>query len=249
MNRYEKIIIERRDHEFMDIELYCTESGVENKDILILLHGNGESSDYFVNQLEFFSREFHVIALDTRGHGRSPRGEGEFTLERFAEDLHDFMQSRGIKRASLLGFSDGANIALIFALRYTEMVQLLILNGANLDPSGVKRSVQIPIIIGYFIASLFARFASGAKANAEMLALMVKEPQIKPSELSKLDVPTLVIAGTRDMIREEHTRLIFRSLPDARLTIIDGDHFIANKCADEFNRAVDEFIKCCICEV
>ena len=101
---------------------------------LILLHGNGESLDYFAHQIAYFSHDYRVIAVDTRGHGQSPRGEDPFTLEQFAEDLRDFMDGLKIKKAHLLGFSDGGNIALTFALWYPERVRSLILNGANLYP-------------------------------------------------------------------------------------------------------------------
>ena len=87
---------------------------------LILLHGNGNSSRYFKKQIRYFSAKFRVIAVDTRGHGKSPRGEGPFTMERFADDLKIFMEEMGIEKADILGFSDGANIALIFALRWPE---------------------------------------------------------------------------------------------------------------------------------
>lgn len=210
---------------------------------LILLHGNGEDSSYFLHQLAYFSRRYRVIALDTRGHGQSPRGEGAFSIRRFADDLYNFMNRLGIDRAHILGFSDGGNIALCFALAHPERVLSLILNGANLHASGVKRSVQLPIEIGYRIASFFVRYSAGARKNAEMLGLMVNDPNIDPSELQKLSMPVLVIAGTKDMIREDHTRLIAENLPNSRLVLLPGDHFIANKEPDAFNRAVEMFLQ------
>lgn len=223
-----------------DISLYYTESGEGFP--LIFLHGNGEDSGYFVHQTEFFSAYFRTIAIDTRGHGRSPRGEGEFSLVRFADDLHDFMLSHGIEKAHILGFSDGGNIALYFALKYPSMVGRLVLCGANISPSGIKRSVQIPIEIGYSIAKLFAKKSEGARVNAEILGLMVNEPDISPEELSQIKAPTLVIAGTKDMVRRSHTELIAASIPCAELAFINGDHFIANKNPDEFNKRVKEFL-------
>ncbi|MGM9607452.1 MAG: alpha/beta fold hydrolase [Oscillospiraceae bacterium] len=224
----------------MDIQLHFTETGTGEP--LVLLHGNGEDSSYFVHQVEFFSPRRRVLAVDTRGHGRSPRGSAPFTIRQFAEDLLAFLDERGIGRTDLLGFSDGANIALVFALRYPERVRRLILNGANLDPAGVKRSVQIPIELGYRMASLFAKKSADAKQYAELLGLMVNDPMIPAEELGKLSLPTLVIAGTKDMIREKHTRMIADALPNARLDFVPGDHFIANKNPEEFNRAVADFL-------
>ncbi len=225
----------------MDIRLHWEEKG-EGKP-LILLHGNGEDGSYFKHQMEEFSPDYRVIALDTRGHGKSPRGAAPFSLSQFAEDLKEFLDERGIRRGIFLGFSDGGNIALLFALKYPSYVEALIVNGGNLDPSGVKRSVQLPIELGYGITGLFAPFSRKAKRNRELLGLMVKEPHIRPEELKKISVPALVIAGTDDMIKEEHTRLIGASLPGGQLKFVKGSHFAARDNSREFNRTVREFLE------
>ena len=224
-----------------DIQHHYIEQGQGQP--LILLHGNGEEHSYFEHQIPCFSKDYRVIAIDTRGHGKSPRGERPFTIKQFAEDLKDFMDAKGITKANILGFSDGGNIALTFALKYPERIEKLILNGANLFPSGVKPLYQWPIEIGYRMAKLFANKDEKAKKNAEMLGLMVNEPHIEPSELARLTMPVLVIAGKKDMIKESHTRLIYKSLPDAQMNIIEGDHFIANKNYEAFNRVVERFLK------
>ena len=72
---------------------------------------------------------------------------------------------------------------------------------------------------------------------------MVKDPDIKAEELRSIQSPTLVIAGERDMIREEHTRLIAAEIPGAELSIIPGDHFIAAGNPEGFNREVDRFLR------
>lgn len=224
----------------MDIQLHYIEQGTGQP--LILLHGNGEDNSYFEHQIDHFSKAYRVIAIDTRGHGKSPKGNKPFTIKQFAEDLHDFMDKKGIDKAILLGFSDGGNIALTFALKYPERVEKLILNGANLFPNGVKPRYQWPIVIGYHIAKLFSKKSAEAKHNTELLGLMVNEPNIEPSDLAKLTMPVLVIAGTKDMIKESHTRLIYNSLPNAQLSLIEGDHFIANKSPKAFNTAVEKFL-------
>ena len=225
----------------MDIVHHFIEKG--RGEPLILLHGNGENCDYFAGQIDAFALSYHVYALDTRGHGKTPRGAAPFTIRQFADDLLFFMDACGLEKAHILGFSDGGNIAMIFAMRYPERVNRLILDGANLDAKGVRRSIQIPIEIGYRFAKLFARKSEEARLHAEMLGLMVNDPNVRPEELWAIRAKTLVIAGTKDMIKEEHTRLIAGNIPDSRLVFIKGDHFIANKCPDAFNRAVLEFLQ------
>ena len=224
----------------MDIRHYYREQGAGFP--LILLHGNGEDGSYFEHQMAPLAAHFRVIAVDTRGHGQTPRGDAPFSIRQFAEDLLAFMDRLGIEKAHLLGFSDGGNIAMVFALAHPERVEKLILDGANLDASGVKRSVQLPIEIGYRIAKLFAKKSPEARKNAEMLGLMVNDPNVRPEELARIQRPTLVVAGDRDMIREQHTRLIAQSIPGAELVLLPGDHFVANKNPGAFNEAVLRFL-------
>ena len=225
----------------MDISHCFVERGTGEP--LLLLHGNGASSDYFVGQISAFSPRYHVYAIDTRGHGKTPRGNAPFTIRQFSEDLLDFLEQHGMQRVNLLGFSDGGNIALVFALCHPERVDRLILNGANLDAKGVKKRYQLPIELGYRVAKRFARRSEKAKAHAELLGLMVNDPNIRPHELERIKAPTLVIAGTRDLIKSTHTKLIAERIPDAQLVLLPGDHFIAAKEPEVFNETVLRFLQ------
>lgn len=232
---------EKETLESMDIRHFYLEKG--EGEPLLLLHGNGESSAYFEHQLEAFAQRYHVFALDTRGHGKTPRGEQPFTIRQFAEDLYGFMEEHHLDRAHLLGFSDGGNIAMVFALRYPERVHRLILNGANFQADGVKRRVQLPIELGYRIAGHFAGKSEGAKRKAELLGLMVNDPNLTPEELSGIRAKTLVLAGTKDLIRESHTRQLAASIPGAKLSFLPGDHFVAHQNPKAFNAVVLDFLK------
>ena len=225
----------------MDIKHYFIEKG--QGEPLILLHGNGENCSYFQGQIDDFSRLYHVYAIDTRGHGKTPRGEKPFTIRQFADDLLGFLDDHQIDKAHLLGFSDGGNIAMVFAIQHPDRVDRLILNGANLDAGGVRRTTQIPIEIGYRIAKKFSARSESARRNAEMLGLMVNDPNVRPEELKAIRARTLVIAGTKDMICESHTRLIAKCIPGSRLVLLNGNHFIANQKPEEFNRAVLDFMR------
>lgn len=225
----------------MDITLNYIEKGKGTP--FIFLHGNGEDLDYFRHQIEYFSKDYRVIAVDTRGHGKSPRGDAPFTMEQFAKDLNGLMEGLEISKAVILGFSDGANIAMKFALKYPEKVQALILNGGNLNAGGVKRRIQIPIEIGYKITKAFAKKSEEAKRHMELLGLMVYEPGIIPEELCAIKVPALVIAGTKDMIKQSHTEEIAKNILRAKLVIMEGDHFIAGKRPEEFNKRVEGFLE------
>lgn len=224
----------------MNFSLNFTEKGYGAP--LMLLHGNGESSGYFVNQIDRFANEYRVIAVDTRGHGASPRGNKPFTLETFADDLKNLLDSLNIEKANILGFSDGGNIAVTFALKYPERVASLVLNGANLFPSGLKSSFLIPLKVLFAVFSLLSHFSRRAKRRSELLYLMAKQPNIQPERLSGIKCPVLVIAGTQDVIKEKHTKLIAASLPDSSLCFLKGGHSIAKTNSVEFNSAVEKFL-------
>lgn len=211
---------------------------------LILLHGNGEDHTYFVKQIPAFSPHFRLALMDTRGQGQSTGGDGELNFSVFAADLLALMDHLQIAKAHLLGFSDGGNLALTFALAHPERVQSLILNGANLNPGGVKLSSQLPIVLGYGCCRLLSPFSHKARQNGALLGLMVNHPHIPPQALATLTMPALVIVGERDMIRDRHSQLIARSLPNAQFVRIPGgDHFCAAKCPEVFNHAVLSFLQ------
>ncbi|MGN0570638.1 MAG: alpha/beta fold hydrolase [Candidatus Fimenecus sp.] len=225
----------------MDIKLHYIEKGVGEP--LVLLHGNGSSLNYFQNQIETFSKFYRVFAVDTRGHGQSPRGTAPFTIRQFSEDLRDFLDEHDLKKVYLLGFSDGGNIALTFALRYPEYIEKLIVNGANLDTKGVKPQYQIPIEIGYRLTKLFANRSEAAHRKCELLGLMVNEPNIRLEQLRTLTMPTLVLVGTNDMIKDAHSRAIAAALPNAEFVVLQGGHGIAKDVPEEYNRAVLDFLE------
>ena len=116
------------------------------------------------------------------------------------------------------------------------------MDGANLNTRGVRPSEQIPIELGWRMVCRAAKKSEEARRKAEMMNLMVNDPNIPEEELKKITVPTLVMAGTKDMIRDAHTRRIAALLPDAELKIIEGDHFIAAKRPAMFNAAVEDFL-------
>ncbi len=223
----------------MDIQLHYTCVG--EGPVLILLHGNGEDSSFFESQIEEFSQDFCVCAIDTRGHGLSPRGEAPFTLFQFADDLLNWMNEQEIEEADILGFSDGANIAMIFALQHPERVRRLILNSGNINPRGLKRFLSRGIMQDYRNAC--RSDGPDAWRQRELLELMIREPHIAPGELARLTMPTLVIAGDLDIIKPDHTRLIARSIPNSRFAIIPGGHDIANRQPAAFNAVVRTFFE------
>ena len=219
----------------MDINLNFEKYG--SGEPLILLHGNGEDHSVFSKQRDAFGSHFTVYAVDTRGHGDTPRGSQPFTISQFADDLCGFMDSEGIDRAHILGFSDGANIAMVFAVKYPERVDKLILNSGNFAVSGLKKYFLLPCRLMRFAAT-----KKGDVRKIELLDLMLDDLGIDEKDLAEITAPTLVIAGNRDLIKASHTKAIAKSIPNSELKIIRGNHAALRVNPREFNRAVLDFL-------
>ncbi|RVW01271.1 alpha/beta fold hydrolase [Rhodococcus xishaensis] len=218
---------------------------------LVLLHGNGENLDYFAAQVPAFAERFRVVALDTRAHGESTRGDGPLDFDRLADDVCVALDALGIDSAHVLGYSDGGNTALTLAVRRPERVRSLIVNGANLDPSGLPWQFRIRTTLVWLVGALVMplssilapRLSPTLTRKRELLGLMVLHPHITADSLAAIAVPTLVIAGERDVIPLRHTELIADSIPGAELMIVpDAGHPCAQERPELFNASVLEFL-------
>ena len=183
-----------------------------------------------------------MIALDTRGHGQTPRGDSAFTIRQFADDLLGFLDRMDIQKANLLGFSDGANIAMCFAAKYPDRVLKLVLNGGNLDTKGIEEEIQNKIENAYESAKMDADNSEKARKKMELLGLMVNDPNITRQELEAIGAETLVIAGTEDLVKKDHTELIASQIKNASLAFVKGDHFVAKENPSDFNISVRDFL-------
>lgn len=231
----------------MDINLFYTDNGQENgKCPMILLHGNGGNSSSFFYVTYHFAKTRRVINVDTRGHGCTPKGDKPFTLVQFAEDLKDFMDGMSIEKADLVGYSDGGNIAMLFAMSYPERVNSMVLGGANMFPDGLEKKDLKWIMRSYKKAKRALRRNpqnEKARETYDLMSLMVHEPSISPDELASLDVPTLVLVGSHDAIKPEHSQLIADSIKGARLVTVKGGHNIVKTNPIEYIKALEDFYK------
>jgi pimeloyl-ACP methyl ester carboxylesterase len=210
---------------------------------LVLLHGNGESHHIFDRMVPLLAPRHRLIGLDSRGHGRSPRGDGALTIARIADDTDEALEALGLDGVDVLGFSDGGNVALELALRHPGRAGSLVVVGANLYPDGMTATALAPIRAMHGVLRPASRVLPAARRLAELYALMTQDPSIDPSDLARVDVPALVVAGGRDAIRPGHTRLIAASLPHARLAIIPhAGHMLPVTRPAQLTALVEDFI-------
>lgn len=224
-----------------DAQLYYEEYGEGFP--IVFLHGNGENMRYFDRQIPVFSKNRRIICIDSRGHGKSERGSGPLDFWHMASDVAAILDALHIFQADFLGFSDGGNIAIHFALCFPERVRSLILNGANLSPKGMKFFVRISIIFDYTFQSLCSIFSKNAKKSSEILKLMVHYPNLNPKQISKITAHSLVIVGEKDMIKNSESKNIANALQAEFCLLPNADHFCAAKQPDLFNQKVLLFLE------
>jgi pimeloyl-ACP methyl ester carboxylesterase len=211
--------------------------------VFILLHGNGEDGRLFSENIESFCNDSFVITVDSRGHGKSKRGTEPLTIDLMAEDLAKLCDEMNIGNFSLLGFSDGGNIALTYAVRHPERLSKLVLVGANINPGGIKTKFMLFTYFEYYFTKLFCFDADSKKQKLELLVLMLKYPNISPRLLKNIICPALVLDAQNDVIKRKHTKLIADSINSSKhIRISNSGHNIFKDNADEANRIISDFI-------
>ena len=137
-----------------------------------------------------------------------------------------------------------APLAIKFALTYPEYVDKLILNGANVEMfNGIKPHFQLPIYAAYGLLAAAAHVSRRAARRRDVFGLMVRRYGVSLDDLKRLTMPTLIIVGERDMVRDSQTKEMAARIPHCRVEVFrDGDHFVAAKQPSRFNRTVIEFL-------
>ena len=225
-----------------DCKIFVDTYGDETKFPLVLLHGNGEDSGYFIRQIEYFSDKYYVIAIDSRAHGKSSYNGEKLSINKLADDVIKVLEIMDIKKANFLGFSDGGNVLISIAINKPELINKIILNGANLNPHGVKFRINLKIYLGYFALQLRSLFNEDYLQEKAVWKLMVNEPKFTHKMLHKITQDTLVIVGTRDMIKHRHSQKIADNIKNSTFVEMEGSHFIAEEEPLEFNKIVEEFL-------
>ena len=116
---YSKVI------EVNGIKLSYYESGIGQP--LIFLHGNSQSSFTLKKIFKYYSSQYHVIAIDSRGHGKSERGETKYNIKLMANDVEEFIKLMNLKNVIIIGYSDGGNIAYTVAINNKDVLDKIVL--------------------------------------------------------------------------------------------------------------------------
>jgi pimeloyl-ACP methyl ester carboxylesterase len=226
------------------VELYYEVYGTGEP--LLVVHGNGGSIADVAVQIDHFRKQYKVIAMDSRDHGKSADSPDRLTYEKMTDDLAALLDHLGTGPVHVLGWSDGGIEALLLAIRHPAKVKKIAAMAANLNPS--DKALHPEAVA--FIKSIVAGMPSGdsltapQKRERKVTQMMLQEPQIDPKKLESIAAPTLVLAGDHDVIADEHTLEIFHRIPNSQLCIFpNATHMIPFDDPVLFNTTVARFFR------
>jgi pimeloyl-ACP methyl ester carboxylesterase len=175
---------------------------------------------------------YAVYAIDSRNHGRSGKSE-TLSYSDMTEDVAAFIRTLELERPILYGFSDGGIVGLMLAGKYPRLLSKLVVCGANLTPKGIKAGWALFFRVSYF-------FARDPK-----IRMMLTEPNILSKDLEKISLPVLVLAGERDIVKEDETRCIHAGIPNSTLLILENethDSYVVH--SDKSYGIIESFLRC-----
>ena len=176
---------------------------------VLLLHGNSADLHFFDPLAEKLQVDYTVYRMDSRCHGKSEKTR-EIDYDLMMADTAAFIEALSIQRPALIGSSDGGITGLLLCIAHPRLLSCHIPCGANTTVAGLKRWFYWMFKLGYL------------KTRSPLFQMVVEQPDIPPEELAKITTPTLVMAGSRDIMTNAHTRELAAAIPGAELCILQG---------------------------
>lgn len=231
-----------------DIRMWRAEFGPSSGRPLILLHGGLANSNYFGAVIPYLVQAgFHVIALDTRGHGRSTRSAQPYSYELMASDVVAMMNALHVETADVVGWSDGAIVGIELALHDSTRVRRVFAFGANTEPDGLKADFDKHGVFAEFEQRAGREYAQLSPTPNDYSSFLQQinqmwatQPDISAQQLHSIRTPIAIADGRYDeAIKQSHDRYMARTIPDAHLVILPGvSHFAMLQNPALFARAV-----------
>jgi pimeloyl-ACP methyl ester carboxylesterase len=217
---------------------------------VILVHGGLANSEYWGLQVAVLAAHYHVIVLDSRGHGRSTRTDTPIGYDLMSSDVLGLMDYLHIRKSALIGWSDGAIIGLDIAIHHPDRLTRLFAFAANSNPSGVKDVSKSPVFTAYIqrAAKEYTQLSPTPTQFKAFLAnieqMWATEPHFTDDRLIHIKVPTWIVDGDHDeAIKREDTDHMAALIPSSAELILPGvSHFAFLQDPVMFNESLLHFL-------
>jgi pimeloyl-ACP methyl ester carboxylesterase len=218
---------------------------------VILLHGGLANSNYWGDLVRALESRYEVIVMDSRGHGRSTRDATPYGYDLMASDVIGVMDFLKVRKAAIVGWSDGAIIGLDIAMKQPDRVSKLFAFAANSDPSGVADIAHSPVF-NAFIARAETEYGAlsptpgGYKSFlAQIEKMWESQPNWTADQLHAITVPTWIVDADHDeAIKRENTEFMAAQIPGAGLLLQpEVSHFSFLQDPQQFDADVLHFLE------
>lgn len=189
--------------------------------VLLLLHGNSGNKDHFKKyQLEHF-KEYHTIAIDSRGHGETVSDDQCYTIDQFSDDVIKFCEQLGIEKAYAIGYSDGGNIGLFLSHKAPHIFEKVVAISPNYRVDGMTDAALrlLKSILGLF--NFLRKLGFNTEKNIMRFQMMFEELGLSDVDLQSIQSEMKILYAQKDMIKEEHILQMGRLIPNALVKKIE----------------------------
>ena len=215
------------------------------------MHGGFGTVEDFASQTSALAKHFRVVAFERPGHGRTADTAEPFSFDTMSGYTVDFIEALKLGATNLIGWSDGAIIALLVAISRPDLVKSLVCVSGLFDTNAQSPEDLTPESFRKAASPLVKRYDQMSPDGPthfpvvleKTKRLWLNEPNITTKDLARISASTMVMAGERDSIPIEHTLELFRSIKGAQLCIIPcTTHFLISQKPDMVNKAILDFL-------
>jgi pimeloyl-ACP methyl ester carboxylesterase len=233
------------------LEQWCEVLGSHDAEPVLLLHGGFEHGETWAPQTAALADHYRLIVPDRRGHGRTSDVDGPITYDSMRDDTIALLEALGAGPVHVVGYSDGANVAMLLAIARPDLVRRVVLIAGNFHHDGVMPELFDMIAAPESEAMLRTLYDPVSPDGPDhfpvvrdkLLRMWREEPALSERDLASISAPTLVLAGDDDLVTHEHLVAQHRSIPDSRLAIVPGaSHGVPMERPDLVNAMLLEFL-------
>jgi pimeloyl-ACP methyl ester carboxylesterase len=220
-------------------------------DPVVLLHGGLSDSTAWGSQTPALLNDHRVFLVDRRGHGKTPDTDELFSYEDMASEMIDFLEQEVGGPAALVGWSDGAIVALFVAIERPDLVRRQVLIGGSFHYDGLMAGFDLGDDPNTEEVAVFKAMYDAVAVDpphwpvffAKTMKLWREQPTLTVDDLAKVSVPTLVLVGDDDAMTLEHTAAMYEALQESQLAVVPGtSHVLALEKPDLVNRLILDYL-------
>ncbi len=221
---------------------------------VILLHGGLCAAETFDAQTTALGEHYRVYVPERYGHGRTPDINGAITYENMAQHTIAFMDVLGLPSAHLAGWSDGALVGLLVALRRPKLVRKLVLIDQYVTLDGAPTeylpfmTAMAPDSAPPFLVELYGAVSPDGPEHFGVIfeklhKMWLAETGIELTDLEHVAAPTLILNGDDGGMTMEHAGAVQRALPDSQLAVVPGtSHGVLMEKPHVVNQLILDFL-------